>query len=243
MKLAKYLLVIALVIMLAFALTACESAVEDEPAPPTTVEEPAVDNTPDPTQGADLHDPGVSVTDWNVALNYLKEGNERYIRNQTINRDAFASDRNIIKDGQKPFASILSCADSRVAPELYFDQKPGDIFIVRNAGNIADTTAVGSFEFSVAALEVPLIVVVGHSACGAVKGALGDGGYPAPLQSILDFIAPNVAGYTLDDLDAATTDNVKAQMEILKNDEVIKGAGITVVGAIYDIGTGKITWL
>jgi len=242
MKLLRYVIAITLIIALAFALTACDIEADEVDASATDVKESVVEEMKEDNKVvASLHNPGESITDWNVALAFLQEGNARHVANRTISRDDFGSDRDVLKDAQKPFASIVTCADSRVAPELYFDQKSGDIFVVRNAGNIADTTAMGSLEFSVAALEVPLIVVVGHSSCGAVKGTIAGGEYPAALQSILDFIAPGIAG--IEDLDEATIANVEAQVKNIQEDEIVKSAGTKVIGAIYDIGTGKITWL
>jgi carbonic anhydrase len=241
----KYVLVVIMVVMLAVTLTACDEAanvvdaVEDQVA---NVEDKIVD----PNEGINLHGPGEAITDPDVALTLLKEGNARFVANKTISRDPFEGDRAVLAEGQKPFASIVTCADSRVAPELYFDQKMGDIFILRNAGNIADGTVLGSLEFSVAALEVPLIVVVGHSACGAIKGTMsGATDFPAHLQSVLDFIRPGIAQYTNveTELDIATEENVKAQMQKILDDPVVKDNGITVLGAIYDIATGKVTWL
>jgi carbonic anhydrase len=245
MKIMKYVLMILFVIMLAVTLTACDEAadvvddVQDEVA---KVEDAVVD----PNAGINLHGAGESITDPDVALAFLKEGNARFVSNKTISRDEFSGDAAILAEAQKPFASIVTCADSRVAPELYFDQKMGDIFILRNAGNIADGTVLGSLEFSVAALEVPLIVVVGHSACGAVKGTMsGATDFPAHLQGVLDFIRPGIAQYTDVDteLDDATIANVNAQVEKILADPVVKDAGIKVIGAIYDIGSGKVTWL
>jgi len=189
----------------------------------------------------DFHNPDVSVTDWNAALGYLVQGNARYVEDQVILFEVNEDMRSILAGAQKPFAAIVTCADSRVAPEIFFNQNVGDIFVIRNAGNIADTTALGSLEFSVAALKVPLIVVVGHSACGAVKGAMAGGDYPSNLQGIIDTITPSVKD--IDDLDEATIANVAAQVKTITDNEVIKSAGTKVVGAIYDIESGRVSFL
>lgn len=188
-----------------------------------------------------LHSPDVAVSDANQALTYLKEGNTRFVENNTMLRDTNKSDIEITKDGQKPFATILTCADSRVSPEIYFDQKIGDIFVVRNAGNYADLEAQGSIEFGTKHLGAPLVVVVGHSMCGAVFTSFDKAtGLSANLQAILDNIRIKIEGCA--SKEDAVTANVKAQVEVLKNNPVIKEVGATVVGAEYDISTGVVTF-
>ena len=188
-----------------------------------------------------LHDPSVAVPESKQALTYLKEGNERFVNDKTMPRDTNKADRDKTSGGQKPFAAILTCADSRVAPEIYFDQKIGDIFVCRNAGNIADQSVRGSFEFAAAVLGVKLIVVVGHSACGAVINAYNKAsGLPDNLQAVLDGIQPNVAGSP--DAEAGAWANVRKQVEDIANNPVVKEKGIPVVGAKYDIATGKVTF-
>ena len=189
---------------------------------------------------SNIHDPGTAVTDPAVALQYLKDGNQRYLDNNGIQRNTNASDRNVLADGQKPFAVIVTCSDSRVSPEIYFDQKLGDIFVIRNAGNIADATALGSIEYAVDHLKSPLVVVVGHSSCGAVTAAVQGGTFPDNLQSILTTIKVSIGSDT--DVDTAIHDNINSVVSKIQNDEVIQDNNATVVGAYYDIATGKITW-
>jgi len=190
---------------------------------------------------ADVHTPGELVSDWRTALYYLEHGNTRYLENRTIVRNTHAADREVLKNGQKPFAVILSCSDSRVAPEIYFDQKLGDIFVIRNAGNIADATALGSIEYAVKHLKTPLVVVVGHNACGAVSGALKEGGeYTENLQTLMDAIRPAIKNSkNPDDAIRANTEYAARQ---IKENKIVKETGATVMCAYYDIESGRVSF-
>ena len=186
-------------------------------------------------------DPAVKVTSADEALKLLKEGNARFVANNLVPTD-YKEAISKTASQQSPFASILTCADSRCSPEIYFDQGIGNIFVVRNAGNFADREAIGSFQFAGAVLLSKIIVVVGHSSCGAVKNAHGGtSGLPGELQGILDDIRAIVKD--TDSVESATTANTKAQVEALKNNPAIKEAGIPVYGAHYDIATGVVSWL
>jgi len=192
--------------------------------------------------GRYYHDIREMVTDWQVSLRYLKEGNKRYLAGEGIQRDTYAEAREILKDGQKPFAVIVTCSDSRVAPEIYFDQRLGDIFVIRNAGNIADATALGSIEFAVGHLKAPLVVVVGHSACGAVAGALAEGAeFSKNLQAVINKIKPGVEN--IEDLDDAILANIKHVAEQIETNKVVVEMGATVLRAHYDITTGKVSFI
>jgi len=187
-----------------------------------------------------LHAPSQAVTDSNVALTYLKEGNKRFVDGNLMPRDTYKADMAVVKTGQKPFAAVLSCADSRTPPELFFDQKLGDIFVVRNAGNHPGEETIGSFEFAVEHLKVPLVVVVGHDECGAVINAFnGASGLSNKLQGLLDTIGKDIKASG--SVEKATLDNVKVSMEKFKNNPIISKA--TIVGAIYSIGTGEVKFI
>ena len=189
-----------------------------------------------------LHTPDAAVKDADVALTYLKEGNERFVNDETMPRTTNKADIQTTAGGQKPFAAVLTCADSRVSPEIYFDQKIGDIFVVRNAGNYADQEALGSIEFATKHLGAPLVVVVGHSSCGAVFTSYDKvSGLSDNLQFVLDNIRKGIEASP--SKEAAVAVNVKVQVEVLKNNPVIKEIGATVIGAEYDISTGKVNWL
>ena len=183
-------------------------------------------------------DPAVKVTNPEVALQLLKEGNERFVKNDLAPTDYPEA---LDKTGkqQSPFASILTCADSRCSPEIYFDQGIGNLFVVRNAGNVVDKEAIGSLQFAANVLGSQIIVVVGHTECGAVFNAHAKTQVPLPeLQDILDDIAEVIKD--TDNKEDAVAINVAAQVEVLRNAE---GITVPVYGAEYNVATGTITWL
>ncbi|MCL1930603.1 MAG: hypothetical protein FWF55_02210 [Treponema sp.] len=190
---------------------------------------------------ADIHHPGEQVNDWRTALRYLQEGNIRYLKNQGIARNTNHIDRERLQKGQNPFAVVITCADSRVVPEIYFDQKLGDIFVIRNAGNIAGTAALGSVEYAVEHLKAPLVVVVGHSHCGAVTGAMSDGEYSENLSAIINTIRPVIKN--CENLDDAIHANIHHVVDTIQKNTVIKNMGATVMGAYYNIESGEVTFL
>lgn len=186
-----------------------------------------------------IHKSNQTVIDPKVSLQLLKDGNKRYVTNQTIQRGANEADRNILAIGQKPFAVILTCSDSRVSPEIFFDQKSGDIFVIRNAGGIADTTALGSIEYAVEHLKVPLVCVVGHSKCGAVTAAFHGGGHSIHLQTILETIRSGIV--RSESADDAIYENISSVIEKIMRNIVIKENQTAAVGAYYDIETGIVS--
>jgi carbonic anhydrase len=183
------------------------------------------------------------------AIAALKAGNERFVKHTPQVRDT-AEIEDIwteISAGQAPFATVLGCADSRLAPELIFDQFFGDVFVVREAGNIADSpTNLGSLEYGQAVLGSKLILVLGHSSCGAVKAAFENATPGGNIQSIVDAIKPGITGAkTLED---ATTANVRAVIaRIREKSPLLKAAEtagkIKIVGGVYTIANGTVTWL
>ena len=157
---------------------------------------------------------------------------------------------------QNPHSIVIACADSRVAPEILFDAGIGDIFVVSVAGNVVDSAGVvvtGSIEYAVAALNVPLIMVLGHSDCGAVKSAMKqiDAKEPLPgdIDRLVELIKPAVLiskGRAGDPLDNAIRENVIIGVERLKRldpivEPAVKAAKVKVVGGVYDLATGKVT--
>jgi carbonic anhydrase len=187
------------------------------------------------------------------SLNYLKEGNIRFLNNLKANRDLLGQ-VNHTSEGQFPFATILSCIDSRVSAELVFDQGLGDIFSVRIAGNFVNEDILGSMEFACKLAGTKLIVVLGHTSCGAIKGACDDvklGNLTNMLANIKPAVAavkePKDANYrnsrNTEFVDNVATKNVQLTIarimeespvlaEMQNNDE------IKIIGAIYDINTG-----
>jgi carbonic anhydrase len=183
------------------------------------------------------------------AIAALKAGNDRFVNHKPQVRETEEIEEiwTSISEGQAPFASVLGCADSRLAPELIFDQFFGDIFVVREAGNIADSpTNLGSLEFGQAVLGSKLILVLGHSSCGAVKAALSNATPGGNIQAVVDAIKPGIAGSKT--LEEATIANVRAvQKQIRDKSPLLKAAEsdgkIKIVGGVYTIATGTVTWL
>ena len=192
------------------------------------------------------------------ALELLQEGNQRFIAKQQVERDL-----NLQVDqtstGQFPFATVLSCIDSRVPAELVFDQGIGDIFSVRIAGNFVKTDILGSMEFASKLAGTKLILVLGHTACGAVKGAC-DHAELGNLTAMLGNITPAVEAITepadaadrtsanIDFVNAVGTKNVELTIERIREEspvlaEMEQAGEIQIVGGMYDIATGKVNFL
>jgi carbonic anhydrase len=187
------------------------------------------------------------------ALKRLMDGNARYAANTPNQRD-FSSGRTARSEGQYPIAAILSCADSRVVPDLVFDQNPGDLFVVRVAGNIVTPDLLASIEYGVRFLGAPLVMVVGHSGCGAVDAAIKvlktKAVLPGHLPELVSAIKPAVIvaekTQTGTLLDNAIAENVRRQVTRLKASPPVvqaayAGKKIDIVGGVYDIATGKVT--
>jgi len=181
------------------------------------------------------------------ALNRLIEGNKRYIVGKFIRPHQTSVRRAELIDGQHPFAIVLSCSDSRIPVELVFDQGVGDIFVVRNAGNIADGVAIGSIEYAAAHLHVPLAVVMGHGSCGAVSATASGGELEGHLPVIAEAIRPavdKVRAQQGDLVNNAARANAVMVAEKLKNSkpvlsELVRTGNLTVSAAFYDIKSGK----
>jgi len=183
----------------------------------------------------------------------LVAGNKRFVAGKPRAIDIVTL-RNKLASGQYPNVIILSCSDSRVGPELVFDQSLGDLFVVRTAGNVADPVALGSIEYAIANIYSPLLVVLGHQKCGAVSAACKGGKMPSRnLDAIVDKIDPAVTKaktYAKGDdlLAAAIKENVhQSAKDLLANSaivrEAVKSGKLTVVEAEYDLGTGEVVRL
>jgi carbonic anhydrase len=192
------------------------------------------------------------------ALDFLKEGNLRFQNNLKANRNLLEQ-VNDTSDGQFPFATILSCIDSRVSAELVFDQGLGDIFSVRIAGNFVNEDILGSMEFACKLAGTKLIVVLGHTSCGAVKGAC-DNAKMGNLTKLLEKITPAVNAVTepkdislrnsknLEFVDTVSEKNVLLTIERIHNEspiltEMEKNGEIKIVGAMYDVNTGTVNFI
>ena len=191
----------------------------------------------------------------NSALSMLMEGNTRFYTGEKL-RPRQSSERRIetAQNGQKPFASILSCADSRVPIELIFDVGIGDLFVVRVAGNVADPAEVGSLEYGVGHLGTPVLVVMGHSKCGAVTAVVTNAKVGGSIPSFTDNIEPAVEKTRSQNVgasqDALVEKSIKANIwqsveDIIKSSEeirtLIRKNELKMVGAVYDLESGKVT--
>lgn len=190
-----------------------------------------------------------------AALDRLMAGNARYATNKLDVKD-FAAGRAARAKAQHPIASILCCADSRVAPEMMFDQAPGDLFVVRVAGNYLNPDALASLEYGVAVLGTPLVMVLGHSNCGAVKATIEEIQSPKPLPGhiwdITDAVRPGIANVVKaggnDLLERAIDANVDYNVSRVASAqpiiaEAVMGGRVRVVGAEYELATGKVRLL
>jgi len=207
------------------------------------------------TAGSAIAQPVRSAETPDAALARLLEGNARYASGKMSDRD-FSAGRAARAQGQAPFAAILGCADSRVAPELTFDQAPGELFVVRVAGNFVTPDGLGSLEYGAAVLGTKVIMVLGHTSCGAVNAtvdALQKGNnLPGHIADLVRAMKPGIepalktAGPDLQQ--RAMIANVQANVRRLQTEKPILGdmvaAGkLKVVGAYYDLPTGKVMML
>ncbi|WP_017717030.1 carbonic anhydrase [Kamptonema formosum] len=182
------------------------------------------------------------------ALQKLMAGNKRYVEQKRTYPDQTPMRLAEVAKGQHPFAILLGCADSRVPPEILFDQGLGDLFVIRVAGNILDDAILGSIEYATAVLGVPLIMVLGHERCGAVKAALDGKPVPGHIFSFVDAIKPAVdkaKGKAGDALDNAVKANIIMVVEQLKSSQpiladLVQMGQLKIVGARYDLATGQV---
>jgi carbonic anhydrase len=186
-----------------------------------------------------------------AALERLMKGNARYVDGVSRRHD-FKHEREALSGGQNPFAAVLSCADSRIAPEYCFDTARGDVFVCRVAGNFASDDIIASLEYAVEVLNTPLIMVLGHEACGAVDATIKsvkDGStLPGHLPALVAAIRPAVEAArteTGDMLANAIRRNVVLNVEKLKRAAPILSAAadakkIRVVGGVYELGSGRV---
>lgn len=195
------------------------------------------------------------------ALARLQEGNHRYVTEESAQEPTTEGARLKLTGGQSPFAVILGCADSRIPPELVFDQGIGDLFVIRVAGNLAAMSQIGSVEYAVEHLGARLVVVLGHTGCGAIAAAVAevvedDDVHPPHLQWIVNRLQPVVAevreknasleGEAL--CDAVRVANVQDAVQTMVKDSpvisrLVAEDGLQVVGAEYALETGKVQFL
>ena len=196
-----------------------------------------------------------------VSLKLLKAGNERFQKNKLLKVDVSNAKRETLVNGQNPCAVIITCSDSRVPPELIFNQGLGDLFVIRVAGNVIDKVELGSVEYAVKHLNTSLIVVMGHEHCGAVEAAVEDDGKKdqGNIGAIIDKIKPSIKKVKLDKkiksenlqneklIEAVTDENINNSSLELEKSKVIKKelqkGNIKIVEAKYMLESGKVKWL
>lgn len=203
----------------------------------------------------ETHKREVGPIDSATALRYLKNGNIRFTHNKLRKDGIAASDLKRLSTGQKPHTIVLSCSDSRVPPEVLFDQKLGEIFVIRTAGQALDSSVIASIEYAVSHLGTNLIVVMGHESCGAVKAALstlsgGDAGSPS-LNKLVADIHPRLARFSRlpasegvkieswSNVEGVATD-LAARSEIIQ--KAIESGELKIEKALYHLDSGSVEW-
>ncbi|MEI1376725.1 carbonic anhydrase [Nostoc sp. UHCC 0926] len=183
-----------------------------------------------------------------AALQKLMEGNQRFVQHQPQYPDQSALRLQEVAQAQHPFATILSCADSRVPAEIVFDQGIGDIFDVRIAGNIATSEAIGSIEYAVVLLGSPLLMVMGHERCGAVTAAVQNESLLGDIGTFVKAIKPaveKVKDQSGDAVENAVVANVQYQLQRLKRSQLlteqVRSGKLKIVGGRYDLDTGRVS--
>lgn len=185
------------------------------------------------------------------ALKLLQEGNDRFVENKRKNPNQDVARLVEVAESQAPFAAILGCADSRVPAEIIFDQGLGDLFVCRIAGNIASSEEIGSLEFGTMILGAKVLMVIGHSRCGAVKAAIEGGRFPGQIGSLISSLQVGVEEAETasgeNKLETAIKANVNHQVKILNQStiigELVDKGQLKVVGAYYDLDNGTVTLL
>jgi carbonic anhydrase len=183
-----------------------------------------------------------------AAMHELVAGNERYIAGKLT---SFAEDLEILKkktvDKQEPFAAVLSCADSRVPVEILFDQSIGEIFVTRVAGNMVTPEIMASLEYGVIVLGVKVILVLGHTNCGAIAAAVGAKEVPGQISVLYQHMMPAIRD-SHGDVNAAVKANAAFQARLLRESstviaKAVKDGSVKVAAGVYDLGTGRVTVL
>jgi carbonic anhydrase len=225
-----------------------------KPSEPTMVE---MKVDPRPTAKEKAAEAAEDPSTAEAAMKLLREGNQRWVADKDENPNTEPSRRALLAErGQKPFVTILTCADSRLPVERIFDRGVGELFVVRVAGNVAGTSETGTIEYAVEHIKTPLLVVMGHTKCGAVGAAVGGGALHGALGELVAGITPAVERVKRNnpEMDAkmiaplAVRENVwQSITDLLKRSpevrRAVSGGQLKVVGAICDISTGKVEWM
>jgi carbonic anhydrase len=199
------------------------------------------------------HEDAGNLISADVAKKKLVEGNHRFVTETHSPKNLGRKKReDLLVNGQHPFAVVVTCSDSRVPPELLFDQALGDLFVIRVAGNVLDSVGLGSVEYAVDHLHTPLVVVLGHENCGAVKATVEGGEPPGSIGAITSLIQLSVAkamamglvGHEL--CEKAADENIKATLEDLEKSPIIahvlNSGELTLIGAKYHLGSGEVVF-
>ncbi len=220
---------------------------------PSRNADPATSSTPEPVRDVLTSEAQQALTPDDV-LSDLKEGNRRFMEGRLTPRDYLAQAA-ASASGQYPKAVILGCVDSRVPPEIVFDQGIGDLFVGRIAGNFENVDMLGSLEFATKVAGAKLVVVLGHTSCGAIKGAVAGveiGNLTAMLDNFDEALEQASSGNSdVSDSElirAATEENVRQTVNDILSDstviaELVESGDVAVVGGIYDLASGRVTWL
>lgn len=193
---------------------------------------------------------GAAGLDAEESLKKLMDGNRRFVSETYDRGDIGPGRRAEISKGQRPFAVIVDCSDSRVVPEFIFDQGLGDLFVIRTAGNIVDDIAIGSVEYAVKHLGVRLVLVLGHDDCGAVKATVAGGKAEGHIDAILQAIRPAVAvamqkpGNLLDNAIAQNVDMVINRLQSAQPilAQALQTGDVRIVGGVYHLKDGSVDW-
>ncbi|HMF13632.1 MAG TPA: carbonic anhydrase [Gemmataceae bacterium] len=191
------------------------------------------------------------------ALALLSEGNNRFVERRSLHGKISEELLDNLRESQRPFAVILGCSDSRVPPELVFDQSFGDLFVIRLAGNLIAPGVAGSIQYAYEHLGTSLLVVLGHQGCGAVKAALDArfhrAKHPERIQQLVGLIEPGLEQIdpelsAAEQLDSAVEANVRWSMhQVIRAPEARqafqRNGNVLIVGAVYELSTGKVRWL
>lgn len=173
----------------------------------------------------------------NEYLEILRKGNKRYRRRNIIHRKRLHKPMK----SQSPFATILACSDSRTDPNIIFDQKLGSLFNVRNAGNIASNEALGTIEYGVGILKTSLVLILGHTYCGAVEAAISEDEFDGKLDIIVSKVRDNI--HFERNTKEAEIKNILKTMELVKKNPVVKEEKAFVTGAYFDVVSGEVVFL
>ena len=182
-----------------------------------------------------------------AALQRLLDGNRRFAEGKVMAAGRDLKSLKAVAPKQTPFAAFLGCADSRVPVEIIFDQGFGEVFVARVAGNVVSAEEIASLEFGTLVLGAKVLVVLGHSGCGAVKAALDGGEVPGQISTLYRLIAPGIDRQNKD-LDAAIASNVRAQAKVLRTGSTVLGGllkegKLKLAGGVFDLSSGRVTML